>query len=74
MTQTKHDILTSNLTADTTSQRFCIFYFLPTLNFLIQFLMPRSNGTLSFAPAAQADPSAKAKEPFLPTLFNTLAR
>jgi len=46
-----------------------VFLFFPPLFFKIQFYaIP--HGTLSFAPATHADPSAKAKEPFLPTLLS----
>jgi hypothetical protein len=38
-------------------------------HFLKFLLASRTNGTLAFAPTAQATPSAKAKEPFFSTLF-----
>ena len=41
-----------------------VFLFFPTAHFLKTILASRTNGTLAFAPTAQANPSAKAKEPF----------
>ena len=41
-----------------------VFYFFSHRTFLKTILASRTNGTFAFAPAAQADPSAKAKEPF----------
>lgn len=38
-------------------------------HFLKFLLASRTNGTLVFAPTAQADPSAKAKEPFFFNAF-----
>ncbi|MBK9151434.1 MAG: hypothetical protein IPM26_10725 [Saprospiraceae bacterium] len=38
-------------------------------HFLKFLLASRTNGILAFAPNAQANPSAKAKEPFFPTPF-----
>jgi hypothetical protein len=40
------------------------FNFFPTAQKKIEFHCHRTNGTFAFAPTAQADPSAKAKEPF----------
>jgi len=48
------------------SSRPDVFYFLPTAHFLKQ--LPTHNGTFAFAPTHEANPSAKSKEPFLPTL------
>ena len=44
-----------------------VFYFFSHRTFLKTILASRTNGTFAFAPAAQADPSAKAKEPFFAT-------
>jgi hypothetical protein len=44
-----------------------VFYFFPNRTFLKTILANRTNGTFAFAPVAQADPSAKAKEPFFAT-------
>jgi len=40
------------------------FLFSPPHIFLNSILASRTNGTLAFAPTTQANPSAKAKEPF----------
>ena len=40
------------------------FLFSPPHIFFNSILASRTNGTLAFAPNAQANPSAKAKEPF----------
>ena len=44
-----------------------VFLFFPTSHFLKTILTSRTNGTFAFAPTHQADPSAKAKEPFFAT-------
>jgi hypothetical protein len=40
------------------------FNFFPTAQKKFNFYCHRTNGTFAFAPTAQANPSAKAKEPF----------
>jgi hypothetical protein len=49
------------------SSRPDVFYFFSHRTFLKTILASRTNGTFAFAPTAQANPSAKAKEPFFPT-------
>ena len=49
------------------SSRPDVFYFFSHRTFLKTILASRTNGTFAFAPTAQADPSAKAKEPFFAT-------
>ncbi len=44
-----------------------VFYFSPNRTFLKTILASRTNGTFAFAPAAQAEPSTNAKEPFFAT-------
>jgi len=39
----------------------------PTAHFFNTILLPAHIGTLSYAPTHEANPSAKAKEPILPT-------
>jgi len=41
----------------------CLNFF-PTAQKKLNFYCHRTNGTFAFAPTAQANPSAKAKEPF----------
>ena len=53
-------------TADRTANA-SVFLFFPTSHFLKTILTSRTNGTFAFAPTHQADPSAKAKEPFFAT-------
>jgi hypothetical protein len=48
------------------------FLFSPPHIFFNSILLPPANGILAFAPTAQANPSAKAKEPFLPTHRKTI--
>jgi hypothetical protein len=42
-----------------------VFLFFSIAHFLKTILASRTNGTFAFAPKHKADPSAKAKEPFL---------
>jgi hypothetical protein len=49
------------------SSRPEVFYFFPHRTFLKTILASRTNGTFAFAPTAQDNPSAKAKEPFFAT-------
>ena len=53
-------------TADRTANA-SVFLFFSTSHFLKTILTSRTNGTFAFAPTHQADPSAKAKEPFFAT-------
>ena len=46
------------------SSRPSVFYFFFHRTFLKTILASRTNGTFTFAPTAQGNPSAKAKEPF----------
>jgi hypothetical protein len=41
-----------------------VFFIFPTAHFFKFNFSKPANGTLAFAPTAQANPSAKAKEPF----------
>ena len=58
---------TVNILTGQRESRPNVFYFFLHRTFFKKNLASRTNGTFAFAPAAQADPSAKAKEPFFAT-------
>jgi len=49
----------------------CFNFFAPVQN-ILKFFGSRTNGTFGFAPTAQADPSAKPKEPFFSNALLTI--
>jgi hypothetical protein len=49
----------------------CFNFFAPAQN-ILKFFSSRTNGTFGFAPTAQAEPSAKPKEPFFAYAFLTV--